>query len=174
MSQPLGFRDSREGFQGRGESRALPQRCFSPRRCAPPDSMPTGKAAPRQCLPIQVPVCPHSTVVHLAWQMGAHVKPGKEALGLDGKLGLFFPLLCYEGDAHHYPVPSSPCLKASWSGSIRHSIGPAERTITQVTDPSLACSCDDALRDSVLKQAALPKASSTYPYRCQEVALSCQ
>lgn len=63
----------------------------SPRRlCAPPDFMPTRTRASRQCLPIQVPVCPHNTFVHLAWQIGAHAKMGKKTLRPGWQIGSGF------------------------------------------------------------------------------------
>lgn len=207
----------------------------SRRLCAPPDFMPTRTCVSRQCLPIQVPVCPHNTFVHLAWQIGAHAKMGKKTLRPGWQIWSVFPSFFCEGAAHSYLVTAAlkralqesfgsqilhtnslnfvsmfgavghlkiflsflpikfsndpflnlvsqgisflqgpaPCYpKARWSVSTRHTT--RGRILTQVLDPSLARSCDDTLRGSDLKQAALPRADSTCPYRCQEVALSCQ
>lgn len=41
-------------------------------------------------MPIQVPVCPHKTFVHLAWQIGSHEKMGKEMLRPGWQTGAVF------------------------------------------------------------------------------------
>lgn len=73
--------------QGVGEGVLCPRRGVilppAPLLCLPsavPDSVPTRARTARQCLLIRVPVCPHSSFGHLAWQIGAHGKMGKETL----------------------------------------------------------------------------------------------
>lgn len=80
----------------------------SPRRlCAPPDFVPTRTRASRQCLPIQVPVCPHNAFVHLAWQIGAHAKTGKKTLRPGWQIGSVFSFIFREGAAHGYLVTAA-------------------------------------------------------------------
>lgn len=76
--------------------------------CAPPDFMPTRTHASRQCLPIQVPVCPHNTFVHLAWQIGAHEKMGKKTLRPGWQIGSVFSFIFFcEGAAHSYLITAA-------------------------------------------------------------------
>lgn len=76
---------------GEGSASPQPLSCSSP--SAVPDSVPTRAHTSRQCLLIRVPVCPHSSFGHLAWQIGAHGKMGKEALRPGWQIGTGFLLL---------------------------------------------------------------------------------
>lgn len=62
---------------------------------AVPVSVPTRAHTSRQCLLIAVPVCPHSSFGHLAWQIGAHGKMGKETLRPGWQIGSGFLLLIF-------------------------------------------------------------------------------
>lgn len=147
--------------------------------------MPARTRASRQCLPIQVPVCPHNAFVHLAWQIGAHAKMGKKTPRPGWQIGSVVSFILCEGAARGYLDTAAVrgALQESFvfqvlpsnslnSPQIRHTVW--GRVLTQVLDPSSAPSCNDALRNSDLKQAALPRAGSTCPYGCREAALNYQ
>lgn len=139
-----------------------------------------GNVCPYKCL------FAHTTRLYIWLGRLVHMqKWARKHRGLDGQIGSVVSFILCEGAARGYL--DTAAVRGALQESFVFQVLPSNslnspqirrtvwgRILTQVLDPSSAPSCNDALRNSDLKQTALPRAGSTCPYGCQEAALNCQ